>query len=401
MSARWTTQDFPVGFQDLHPDRGVNFQMNRLYNFSNDREMLSELEDTAGSIRDYDDLARQLLRLGDEALAEKQTLRAALYFRGAEFAMPQDAVRRPQLRQQFITLSNAYYRIDDAQHHDIPYGDTTLSVYRYTCESPKATVVFLNGFDGYIEELTRVFLVFRDAGYDVIAFDGPGQGAVLEQDGTPMTPEWEKPTGAVLDYFGLNDVTVVGCSLGGCLALRAAAFEPRITRAICFDILPSLFESVLHVAPESLKRLLAAVLPRNVGRGFINRLVTKAAHDNLTVRWGLQQGMHVMGSPTPYDFLRSTLQFDTASFGHLIQQDVLLLAGEDDHYVPRGQLSAQINGLPHTRSLTARVFTAQEQASNHCQLGNIGLALDTMLDWMNSIDTSTKRLAFESGSRQE
>ncbi len=95
------------------------------------------------------------------------------------------------------------------------------------------------------------------------------------------------------------------------------------------------------------------------------------------------------------DFLRATLQFDTAQFSHLIQQDVLLLAGQDDHYVPPGQLSAQITTLTAARSLTARMFTAQEQASNHCQLGNIGLALDTMLDWMNRIETSTKRLTTE------
>lgn len=134
------------------------------------------------------------------------------------------------------------------------------------------------------------------------------------------------------------------------------------------------------------------MIPRNIGRGLINRLVTNAARGDLTVQWGLQQGMHVMGSRTPYDFLRSTLLFDTAPFSHLIRQDVLLLAGQDDHYVPHGQLLTQIAGLTRARSLTARMFTSQEHASNHCQLGNIGLALDTMLDWMNRIETSTRRL---------
>jgi len=392
MNTRWTAQDFPVGFYQLHSDPGVNFQMNRLYNFSNDSEMLAQLKTAASSVHGYDDLIRQFVALGEDARAGGHKLRAALYFRGAELVMPQNSPRKQDLRQQFVRLSNAYYGIDETQHHDIPYGEATLSAYRYTCDNPRATVVFLNGFDGYIEELTRLFLAFRDAGYDVIAFDGPGQGAVLEETGMPMTPEWEKPTGAVLDYFGLDDVTVVGCSLGGCLALRAAAFEQRITRVICFDILPNLFESVLHAVPGGLKRAIAGMIPRNIGRGLINRLVAKAAQEDLMVQWALPQGMRVMGSPTPYDFLRSTLQFDTARFSHLIQQDVLLLAGQDDHYVPRGQLSVQITSLTHVRSLTARMFTAQEQASNHCQLGNIGLALDTMLDWMNRIETSTKRL---------
>ncbi len=193
MSARWTTQDFPVGFLSLHPDRGINFQLNRLYNFSNDPVLLAALRDCASAIGDYDDLARSLEDLGRSALAEGHTLRAALCFRGAEFALPAGNAQRSGLRHEFIALSNAYYGIDDTAHHTIPFLDTTLSAYRFGAQNPKGTIVFLNGFDGYIEELTRVFLVFRDAGYDVIAFDGPGQGAVLEETGTPMTPTWEKP----------------------------------------------------------------------------------------------------------------------------------------------------------------------------------------------------------------
>jgi pimeloyl-ACP methyl ester carboxylesterase len=34
--------------------------------------------------------------------------------------------------------------------------------------------------------------------------------------------------GVVLDAFNLDDVTLVGISLGGCLAIRATAFEPRV-----------------------------------------------------------------------------------------------------------------------------------------------------------------------------
>jgi len=55
----------------------------------------------------------------------------------------------------------------------------------------------------------------RDAGYDTILFEGPGQGAALELAHLTMTPEWEKPVKAVLDYFRLDAVTLMGFSLGG------------------------------------------------------------------------------------------------------------------------------------------------------------------------------------------
>ena len=69
-----------------------------------------------------------------------------------------------------------------------------------------------------------------DAGYDVIGFDGPGQGTTRRRHGLLFDYRWETPMGAVLDHSGLDDVTLVGLSLGGWLALRAAAFEKRIRR---------------------------------------------------------------------------------------------------------------------------------------------------------------------------
>jgi hypothetical protein len=49
------------------------------------------------------------------------------------------------------------------------------------------------------------------------------------------------------------------------------------------------------------------------------------------------------------------------------------------------QLPDQIATLTHVRSLTARLFTRAEQAQNHVQVGNMGLAFRTMIDWMTSL----------------
>ncbi|HEX4391409.1 MAG TPA: hypothetical protein VH084_07675, partial [Mycobacterium sp.] len=101
---------------------------------------------------------------------------------------------------------------------------------------------------------------------------------------------------------------------------------------------------------------------------------------------GLQQGMHVTGAATPYDFLRSTTAMSTRKFSHRIRGDVLLLAGADDHYVPLPlpQLRRQAGNLTNARSVTMRVFTAAEQASNHCQLGNIGAVSRLIDSWLDS-----------------
>jgi len=49
--------------------------------------------------------------------------------------------------------------------------------------------------------------------------------------------------------------------------------------------------------------------------------------------------------------------------------------------------------LPAARSVTARVFTEAEQASNHCQIGNTGLALKVILDWLDAFGGRTAELA--------
>jgi len=46
----------------------------------------------------------------------------------------------------------------------------------------------------------------------------------------------------------------------------------------------------------------------------------------------------------------------------------------------------QIQALSDVGSLTAWLFTEEEQAHNHCQVGNIGLQLKVIVDWLDTID---------------
>ncbi len=61
---------------------------------------------------------------------------------------------------------------------------------------------------------------------------------------------------------------------------------------------------------------------------------------------------------------------------------VLLPAGAADHYVPLHMLGDQMLTLPTARSVSARVFTEAEHAQNHCRIGNQGLALKVIFDWL-------------------
>jgi alpha-beta hydrolase superfamily lysophospholipase len=78
-------------------------------------------------------------------------------------------------------------------------------------------------------------------GYNVLAFDGPGQGAVLRDQKLVMHPDWEAVLTPVVDYaltrgeIAADEIVLFGYSLGGHLVARAAAFEHRVAALVLDD----------------------------------------------------------------------------------------------------------------------------------------------------------------------
>ena len=111
----------------------------------------------------------------------------------------------------------------------------------------------------------------------------------------------------------------------------------------------------------------------------------KRIPDRQLAEWGIIQGGHVLGVSSPCQYLASLAQYVTADVSGEVRADALLLVGAEDHYVPLTQLADQINTLAAACSVTARVFTREEQAQNHVQAGNIVLSVRVILSWLDSI----------------
>lgn len=216
---------------------------------------------------------------------------------------------------------------------------------------------------------------FADAGFRVIGFDGPGQGAARRKESLPLDWRWEKPVGAVLDHFSLDDVTLVGLSMGGYFALRAAALEPRVKRVIADG----------HAYDY-----------RKVGRGtgilvffhdhlrdFTNKLSMWKIRKGGMEAWNISHLMYVLDVDEPMAGLEFALELNEENLrSDRVTQDVLVLASRDDHFIPFRLHKEQLRRLTAARSVTDRVFTKEDRAENHCQFGNIGLALDVMRAWI-------------------
>ena len=66
----------------------------------------------------------------------------------------------------------------------------------------------------------------------------------------------------------------------------------------------------------------------------------------------------------------------------LVLHDVLILTGAEDHFIPLKMHYMQVRALKNARSITEHILTRKEQGQNHCQIGNIGLSLKTMSEWI-------------------
>lgn len=369
----------PVGYHRLHPDRGMEFQLNRFLQWIGP-DALAEVRVAAERISSYSEWITVFLELAQQARADGRVLPAAYYDRAAEFFMPVDDPRRAPARDRFVGAMRDLYQLSPV---DVAYGAAALPTYEVRPEGPsQGVLVVCGGFDEYTEEIFPLLLTGARAGYRVIAFDGPGQGGALEDHGLPLTATWEHPVAAVLDHYDLDDVTLIGISLGGGLAIRAAAFEPRIRRVVALDVLDDFLECLGGQAfpgATPALRLLGAVGARPI----VNLAARLAAARKPIAAWGLRQGMHVTGTADAYTFFRVARTLSTRTISDRVTADVLLLAGADDHYVPAHQLHRQAAALTRARSVTTRLFTAAEQAQNHCQIGNIGICLHTILAWLD------------------
>jgi alpha-beta hydrolase superfamily lysophospholipase len=218
---------------------------------------------------------------------------------------------------------------------------------------------------------------FAAHGYEVVGFEGPGQGSALKKHGLILDQEWEKPTGAVLDHFQLEDVTLIGISMGGWLCLRAAAHEPRISRAIAWSVSYDVLKYT-NAFGEWAARLMFRRF-----RNFVNSMMLKKAKKEVEYSWFIHNLMYITGTATPIEAFDVLFRFSEENLhSSLVTQDVLILTGKDDHLVPYKMHDLQVKALVNARSVTPRVFTSEEHAGSHCQMGNLGLAFDAMRRWI-------------------
>jgi pimeloyl-ACP methyl ester carboxylesterase len=375
---------FPYGYRSFHSDIAFNFELNRLLSVIPE----NELWEIAPRIATLGDWKNVMLNAAQTAEQKAPNLIAAYYYRSAEFFMHSQDPDKILAYDKFIDLFYQCPECSSYQRQQVPFDGSQLPAIIIPANGvEKDIILFHGGFDSVMEEFIESAQYFAESGYRVVLFEGPGQGAALRKSKLTMKPEWERPVQAVLDHFQIESCTILGISLGGYLAPRAAAFEPRICRVIVSDVLDDFFDCYAARIGETMATKLRQLLDSQQ-RAIVNDSIARLATGKPEMEWSIAHGMDVCGGQDAFDFLRWLQSMNTASFSSRITQDFLLLAGANDHIVPLHQFYRQAQNLSKVRSLTGRIFTAQEQAGNHCQVGNLALALGFILAWLDFQITS-------------
>ena len=369
---------FPVGYHEFHKDQLFNFQLNRWHSLGYAR--FDDMQVIGQKIHDFIDWKRELTQLAESAVAENRLMNAAFYYRAAEFyTFDKDPDKEP-LYDKFSDLFYKAFEKGGIERFKVPYNETFLPALKvsHTGSGKKGVIVMHGGFDSYIEEFYSWMRYFADHGYEVIAFEGPGQGAARKKYGLALDYEWEKPTKAVLDYFKLDDVTLLGISMGGWFCFRAAGFEPRINRVIASGIAYD-YMKFPNIVAQWMGNLFFHHL-----RDFTNKMSIKKMQEDGMHAWTIGNLMYIADKKTPMDAFDVAEQLNAENLhSDLVKQDVLILTGREDHFIPFKMHDMQVKALTSARTVTAMVFTREDQAQNHCQIGNIGLALDAIIKWID------------------
>ena len=375
---------FKTGEYQLNNEPNFNFQLNRTIMW--DGGDINDIEQISQKITNSETWKKELVSLGDVAIKGNRIKEAIAYYRMSEFFMydgdSDKLLYYQKATSMFYDYYSEFFTNGRVKKYEVPYENIVLPVLFAKANGSFRDIIILHGGnDSYMEELFFGMLYLSEHGFDVYLFEGPGQGGVLRTQGKPFTHEWEKPVGKICDYFNLNDVTIIGASLGGMLAPRAAAFEKRIKRVVCWSIFPNFLYVTYGLLSKKLKNAFSFFI--KIKAKFIINIIAKIKMKrSQLIHWGLKHGMYAYGANTPYDYFTKMNKFQMLDIGNKIDQDVLIIGATKDHFINYHLYKEEIDVLTNIHSLTFKLFTEKQNASSHCNVGNTKLILDNIIDWI-------------------
>lgn len=330
-------------------------------------------------------LAAESMEQSKRVSAREGLLRASNYYRTAEFFLhgnPDDPRLLDTWGKSRKAFREAAALMDfSVEQVEIPYEGITLPGYFYHLnQEPKPVLIIHGGYDSTGEELYfGGALAALQRGYNCLTFEGPGQGAVIREQGIPFRHDWEYVVSPVIDYLQSrpevdpSKIALMGISMGGYLAPRAASFEHRLAACIAND-------GLLDFQVGALKGLVDKEQAENPDS--LNRLIEDLMKKNTNMRWAIGNGLFTFKASTFSELVDKTEPFTLAGVAQNIQCPTLVCEAENDHFF-QGQPQKLYEAL--TCEKTYIRFTAEEGGEEHCHFGALQLFNQRVFAWLDEV----------------
>ncbi len=348
---------------------------------------------------EWNKTASRLERTGEEFLANGHKIsareaffRASGYYRNAGFFLDIDP-DDPRSFQTWKRSRDCFMKAADLSEGlikpvRIPFENTSLPAYLCLVDSSGAKrplLIVHTGFDGTGEEL--YFEVGRaaiDRGYNVLIFEGPGQGEMIRAQKMPFRHNWETVVTPVVDFaMNLSEVdteriALMGISFGGYLAPRAAAFEHRIAACIANGGLYDFNAIMRQRAPPEIDEILS---DENASREF-DMYIREFMNQSRTAGAKLGHGMLVFGADTPSEYYRMVEPYNLREVAPLIKCPTLVVDSDADTMLA-GQAKPLYDALTCPKEFL--LFTTEEGAGLHCQMGAVMISNERIFNWLDEV----------------
>lgn len=293
-------------------------------------------------------------------------LRAAIYyFCGERFVPPSERkweTYRSCLRCFRKGIERRYPQIERVE---VPYEGTTLPAWLLKADvvGKAPAVVMFDGLDN-AKEMSVLFggVEIARRGIHVLAIDGPGQGEALRLQGIPSRYDYEVPAGAAYDWLATRAeidpkrVAVMGFSMGGYYAPRAAAMDPRFAACVAWGGHFDYHESWVR------------------RRKIMESGGTKLSAPGFQLPW-------VLGMPDIDACMKKLEDYRLSGVAEKMRCPFFCLHGENDTIVQL-DFAQRLYDAVGSSNKTLRVLSAFEGGSEHCQEDNRQVGANIIADWL-------------------
>jgi len=349
-------------------------------------------------IAEWADLAKKVRLLAEESLhnghlvsARESFLRAANYYRTAEYGCAPDHPRFHELWKNSVDCFHQACPLftPPIEIITVPFEGRQLPGYFWRPDHSsitRPTFIAAGGNDSSGEE---VFLSAgfgaRRRGFNFFTFEYPGhRGAVHLYPDCVKRPDLEVPFSAAIDYLeklpGVDErIALAGFSYGGYVVSRVAIHEKRL-----HAVIPN---SPLVDLPKAVLGGILGPLVKGVPGSMLDKVIDIKTRKSPLMRSLLYYSKWTWG----YDTFRE--EFESDSFlQHVISADLdkiscpaLALVGKDEGKEMIRQAQEFFDAIS-SKNKKIHVFSLEKDGSNdHCQLDNISRAHQVSFDWLGEL----------------